>query len=128
MAKNDKDLEFALTMYKSQLQDTLTLIGKAILKDLREVLEANDEEEHMSIIKHLMINPFDQISEMCAYMSEEYINFKNSTETQDNLKRIMMKVENNPDLLDDLMNAEPEEVERLIKSLKDTDSDGGNLQ
>lgn len=128
MEKNNDDVEFALVMFKTQLQDTLTLIGKAILKDLTETLTRVDDIQKLNIIKEMMSNPFSDVSRMCSTLSLEYLKFKHSPEVQNKLESMVKKINDNPNLLDDLLNATPEDVEAILKSLKDTDENDGNLQ
>jgi hypothetical protein len=126
--EKDNDIEFALTMFKSQLQDSLTLIGKAILKDLKHTLLHTDESNHLDIIKEMMNNPFEDIKSMCDELGKEYLEFKSSPEVLKMLDRVTGHISNNPNLLDDLVNATPEEAAEILKSLRDTEDNDGNLQ
>lgn len=122
--ENNK-INFALQLYKTQLQETLTVIGKSILKEVDETLDYLTEDEKIDKIKDLMSNPFDEVARMCEILNFEYQEFRNSPEVKKELEELVREIKNNPDAIDTLLNEGVDEIREIIKNKKDND---GNLQ
>lgn len=124
----NENLIFALSLFKTQLQDSLTMIGKAILKDLTEKIETLDDQEKLDTVKELMSNPFDEIDKMCKSLNAEYQAFRNSPEIKEHIQLLLEEVKKNPNIVDDMLNMTPEEISEVLNKIKDKDDNDGNLQ
>lgn len=124
----NENLIFALSLFKTQLQDSLTMIGKAILKDLTEKIEKLDDQEKLDTVKELMSNPFDEIDKMCKSLNAEYQAFRNSPEIKEHIQLLLEEVKKNPKIVDDMLSMTPEEVSEVLNKIKDKDDNDGNLQ
>jgi hypothetical protein len=125
--END-NLIFALDLFKTQLQDSLTMIGRAILKELSEELDTLDDHEKLDKVKKLMENPFIKIDAMCKSLNEEYKAFRDSPEIKEHIQLLMEEIKTNPNLVDDMLSMTPEEVSEVLSKIKDKDDNDGNLQ
>jgi hypothetical protein len=124
----NENLIFALSLFKTQLQDSLTMIGKAILKEVSEELETLDDYEKLEKVKKLMENPFIKIDAMCKSLNEEYKAFRDSPEIKEHIQLLMEEIKTNPNLVDDMLSMTPEEVSEVLSKIKDKDDNDGNLQ
>lgn len=125
--END-NLIFALSLFKTQLQDSLTMIGKSILKEVTEKIERLDDQEKLDTVKELMSNPFDEIDRMCKSLNAEYQAFRNSPEIKEHIQLLLEEVKKNPNIVDDMLNMTPEEISEVLNKIKDKDDNDGNLQ
>lgn len=124
----NENIIFALSLFKTQLQDSLTMIGKAILKDLTEKLDKLDDQQKLDTVKLVMSNPFDQIDTMCKSLNEEYKAFRDSPEIKEHIQLLLEEVKRNPSIVDDMLSMSPEEVSEVLNKIKDKDDNDGNLQ
>lgn len=124
----NENIIFALSLFKTQLQDSLTMIGKAILKDLTEKLDKLDDQQKLDTVKLVMSNPFDQIDTMCKSLNEEYKAFRDSPEIKEHIQLLLEEVKRNPSIVDDMPSMSPEEVSEVLNKIKDKDDNDGNLQ
>lgn len=124
----NENLIFALSLFRTQLQDSLTMIGKAILKDLTERIEKLDDHEKLSTVKEVMSNPFDEIDKMCKSLNAEYQEFRNSPEIKEHIQLLLEEVKKNPNIVDDMLSMTPEEVSEVLNKIKNKDDNDGNLQ
>lgn len=124
----NENLIFALSLFRTQLQDSLTMIGKAILKDLTERIEKLDDHEKLSAVKEVMSNPFDEIDKMCKSLNAEYQEFRNSPEIKEHIQLLLEEVKKNPNIVDDMLSMTPEEVSEVLNKIKNKDDNDGNLQ
>jgi ribosome-binding ATPase YchF (GTP1/OBG family) len=118
-------VEIAMQMLRLQLQDTLTIVGKMLLKNTSDELPI-DEDESLQAIKQIMNNPFREIIKVCSELEVEYERFRNSKEVRDSLDLIKAEMEENPDIVDKLFNSTPEETEEILDKLKNKKDE--NLQ
>lgn len=124
----NENIIFALSLFKTQLQDSLTMIGKAILKDLTEKLDKLDDQQKLDTVKLVMSNPFDQIDTMCKSLNEEYKAFRDSPEIKEHIQLLLEEVKRNPSIVDDMLSMSPEEASEVLNKIKDKDDNDGNLQ
>lgn len=125
----EKDsLIFVLDLFKTQLQDSLTMIGKAILNELSDKLEILDDQQKMEAIKELMINPFDEIDKVCKALNIEYQSFKETPEVKEHMVLLLEEIKTNPNLIDDLLSMTPDEVSETLQKIKNKNNKDENLQ
>lgn len=124
----NENLIFALSLFKTQLQDSLTMIGKAILKDLTDKLDKQDDQQKLDTVKLVMSNPFDEIDKMCKSLNEEYKAFRDSPEIKEHIQLLLEEVKKNPNIVDDMLSMTPEEISEVLNKIKNKDDNDGNLQ
>lgn len=124
---DSKEVQFAFEMFRLQLQDALTVVGKMILSETQEtVLQQEEVTDNLNTIKQLMHNPFDEIIKVCNKLKSEYEDFRNSPELKEHLDLIKNEIVNNPDVIDEIIEATPEEATQILNKLKNKKDE--NLQ
>lgn len=126
--END-NLLFGLKLFKTQLQDALTMIGKAILKNVDEKFETMTDQEKLDNLKVIMANPFEEIASMCEYLNKEYKEYRDSPELTEHVKTLLNAVADNPDILDEFIDGSAEDAtQKLLDTVKNKKENDGNLQ
>lgn len=124
--KKETDLEFAATVLKLQLEDSLSIIGHKILTELEDDVQDLSDEEALQYFKSVMKNPFELIEQSTKELKSEYKEFADSDECREMVEKVLNDLNDDPDV-EDVINS----IERVTsgnESSINTNSPSKKLQ
>lgn len=109
--KKETDLEFAATVLKMQLEDSLSIIGHKILTDLEDEVSDLSDEDAIQYLKASLKNPFVLIEDVSRQLKDEYTEFSESDECRVMVEEVINSLSDDPDV---------EEILNSINRVTDT--------
>lgn len=111
--RKESELEFALTLIQSQLEDSLGIVGNKILNELEEDIADLDDDQALKYCKTFSKNPFELIERVGKELKSEYSEFSGSDECRRMVEK-MMEVIDDDSSIDEVKN----KIEEVINDGK----------
>lgn len=102
--KKETSLEFAATILKMQLEDSLSIIGHKILTDLEDEVSDLSDEDAVQYLRASLQNPFILIEDVSKQLKEEYSEFSESDECREMVEEVINSLSDDPDV-DEVVNS-----------------------